>query len=53
MSFNVAMTLYRDILLFLVSKGEERAAEDQQRVISALENASHYAKTNYTSYMHV
>ena len=41
------MTLSRDILLFLVSKDEERAAEDQQRVISALENVklkSFYAK---------
>ena len=33
------MTPSRDILLFLVSNGEERAAEDQQNVISALENA--------------
>jgi hypothetical protein len=31
-------TLVKDLQLFLVSKGEEKAAEDQQRVMSALED---------------
>ena len=47
------MTPSRDILL---SKGEERAAEDQQNVISALENVklrslASSCKTNYITCM--
>ena len=38
-SFDTALTLAKDLLLFLLSKGEEKAAEDQQRVISTLEDA--------------
>ena len=38
-SFDTALTLAKDLLLFLVSKGEEKAAEDQQRVISTLKDA--------------
>ena len=38
-SFDTALTLARDLLLFLVGKGEEKAAEEQQRVISTLEDA--------------
>ena len=39
LSFDTALTLAKDLLLFLLSKGEEKAAEDQQRVISTLEDA--------------
>lgn len=38
-SYDTALTLFKDLQLFLVSKGEEKAVEDQQNVISALENA--------------
>ena len=47
-------SISEDILLFLVSKGEERAAEDQQRIISALENAKlciSLFETNYITCM--
>ena len=32
-TYDTALTLAKDLQLFLVSKGKERAAEDQQRVI--------------------
>ena len=38
-TYDTALTLAKDLQLFLVSKGEEKAAEDQQKVISALEDA--------------
>ena len=38
-SLDVALTLSNDLMLFLVEKGEEEAAENQQRVISSLEDA--------------
>ena len=37
-SFDVALTLSKDLLLSLIERGEG-AAEDQQKVISALEDA--------------
>ena len=36
-SLDVVLTLSKDLLLFLVEKGEEEAAENQQKVISSLE----------------
>ena len=44
LSFDSALTLAKDLLLFLLSKGEEKAAEDQQRVISTLEDAKSSAR---------
>lgn len=41
---DTALTLAKDLLLFLASKGEEKAVEDQQRVISTLEDAKLLAK---------
>lgn len=38
-SVDTALTLSKDLLLFLVEKGEEEAAENQQKVISSLEEA--------------
>ena len=38
-SFDVALTLARDLLLFLEERREEAAAENQQKVISALQDA--------------
>ena len=38
-SFDIAMTLGKDLLLFFVEKGEEEAAEDQQKALSVLKNA--------------
>ena len=35
---DVVLTLSKDLLLFLVEKGEEEAAENQQKVISSLED---------------
>ena len=44
LSFDTALTLAKDLLLFLLSKGEEKVAEDQQRVISTLEDAKIVSK---------
>ena len=46
-NYDTALTLAKDLQLFLVSKGEEKAAEDQQKVISALEDAKLAAKVTY------
>ena len=35
-SFHTTLTLVRDLVKFLEEKGEEKAAEDQHKVISAL-----------------
>ena len=35
----MALTPSNDLMLFLVEKGEEEAAENQQKVISSLEDA--------------
>lgn len=46
-TYDTALTLAKDLQLFLVSKGKERAAEDQQRVISALEDAKLSARITH------
>ena len=46
-TYDTALTLAKDLQLFLVSKGEEKAAEDQQRVISALEDAKLSARMTH------
>ena len=38
-SFDVALMLAKDMLLFLEEKGEEEAAENQQKFVSALQDA--------------
>ena len=38
-SYDTALTLAKNLQFFLVSKGKEKAVEDQQNVISVLENA--------------
>ena len=38
-SIDVALTLARDLQLFLIKKEEEKAAEYQQKVISFLQDA--------------
>lgn len=43
-SYDTALTLAQDLLLFLVSKGEEKAAEAQQNVISSLHDAKLMAR---------
>ena len=47
-SLDVALTLSKDLLLFLVEKGEEEAAENQQKVISSLEDAKLKLQVNYS-----
>ena len=37
-SLDVVLTLSKDLLLFLFEKGKEEAAENQQKVISSLED---------------
>ena len=37
-----------DLMLFLVEKGEEEAAENQQKVISSLEDAKLKLRVNYS-----
>ena len=46
-SYDTAMTLAEDLQLFLASKGKGKAAEDQQKVISALEDAKLAARITY------
>ena len=46
-TYDTALTLAKDLHLFIVSKGEEKAAEDQQKVISALEDAKLSARITY------
>ena len=43
------ITLVKDLEQFLVSKGEEKAAEGQQKVISALEDAKLSARITYAN----
>ena len=38
-TYDTALTLAKDLQLFLLSKGEEKAAEDQKKVISAIGDA--------------
>ncbi len=38
-TFDLALTLARDLQLFLIEKDEEKAAENQQKVISTLQDA--------------
>ena len=47
-SLDVALTLAKDLMLFLVEKGEEEAAENQQKVISSLEIAKLKLHVNHT-----
>ena len=47
-SLDVALTLSKDLLLFLVAKGEEEAAENQQKVISSLDDAKLKLRVNYS-----
>ena len=47
-SLDVVLTLSKDLLLFLVEKGEEEAAENQQKVISSLEDAKLKLRVNYS-----
>ena len=46
-TYDTALTLAKDLQLFLVSIGEEKAAEDQQKVISALEDAKLSARITH------
>jgi hypothetical protein len=48
-SFDAALSLSNDLLLFLLEKGEETAVEDQQRVISALQEAKLMSKAKQTT----
>ena len=45
---DVALTPSKDLMLFLVEKGEEEAAENQQKVISSLEDAKLKLRVNYS-----
>ena len=45
---DVVLTLSKDLLLFLVEKGEEEAAENQQKVISSLEDVKLKLGVNYS-----
>ena len=47
-SLDVVLTLSKDLLLFLVEKGEEEAAENQQKVISSLEDVKLKLRINYS-----
>ena len=53
----VALTLAKDLMLFLVEKGEEEAIEHQQKVISSLEDAKFklhvFKKSTQTTLNHV
>lgn len=54
-TFDVALTLTKDLLLFLEEKGEEKAAEAQQSVVSALQDAKlrkFTKQTNLYDFMH-
>ena len=48
-SFDTALMLAKDLLLFLEDKGEEAAAENQQKVISALQDAKLRRPTKQSS----
>ena len=47
-SLDVVLTLSKDLLLFLVEKVEEEAAENQQKVISSLEDVKLKLRVNYS-----
>ena len=51
MLFDTALTLARDLLKFLEEKGEDKAAEDQHKVISALQDAKLQNYKNKALYM--
>ena len=45
----MALILFKDLMLFLVEKGEEEAAENQQKVISSLVDAKLKLQVNYSN----
>ena len=49
-SFDTALTLARDLMKFLEEKGEEKAAEDQHKVISAFQDRCGVAELQKTKH---